>query len=159
MAFDSAGGYSAIWESLQQHAQEMGQYPITSFIGYGALSRLQNGMIRACVQTVADDITREWIKIEGGDGTAPEAVQALEDAVNDKYHLKDLIHKAAATVGYMGGAFIFIDTGAEGADLELPLQDFEPQCRDVAEYGSVLRPCRSCQRNPGRLQLRQSAEG
>ena len=51
-----------------------------------------------------------------------EAVQALEDAVNDKYHLKDLIHKAAATVGYMGGAFIFIDTGAEGADLELPLR-------------------------------------
>ena len=104
MAFDSAGGYSAIWESLQQHAQEMGQFPVTSFIGYGALQQIaQNGMIRACVQTVADDITREWIKIEGGDGTAPEAVQALEDAVNDKYHLKDLIHKAAATVGYMIG--------------------------------------------------------
>ena len=123
MAFDSVGGYSAIWESLQQHAQEMGQYPITSFIGYGALQQIaQNGMIRACVQTVADDITREWIRIEGGDGTAPEAVQALEDAVNDKYHLKDLIHKAASTVGFMGGAFIFIDTGAEGADLELPLR-------------------------------------
>lgn len=60
MAFDSVGGYSAIWESLQQHAQEMGQYPITSFIGYGALQQIaQNGMIRACVQTVADDITRE----------------------------------------------------------------------------------------------------
>lgn len=101
----------------------MGQYPITSFIGYGALQQIaQNGMIRACVQTVADDITREWIKIEGGDGTAPEAVQALEDAVNDKYHLKDLIHKTASTVGFMGGAFIFIDTGVEGADLELPLR-------------------------------------
>ena len=123
MAFDSAGGYSTIYESLQQHAGDMGQYPITSFIGYGALQQIaQNGMIRACVQTVADDITREWIRIEGGDGTAPEAVQALEDAVNDKYHLKDLIHKAASTVGFMGGAFIFIDTGAEGADLELPLR-------------------------------------
>ena len=123
MAFDSAGGYSAIWESLQQHACDMGQYPITSFIGYGALQQIaQNGMIRACVQTVADDITREWIRIEGGDGTAPEAVQALKDAVNDRYHLKDLIHQAASTVGFMGGAFIFIDTGAEGADLELPLR-------------------------------------
>lgn len=49
-------------------------------------------------------------------------MQALEDAVNDKYHLKDLIHKAASTVGFMGGAFIFIDTGVEGADLELPLR-------------------------------------
>ena len=62
MAFDSAGGYSTIYESLQQHAGDMGQSPITSFIGYGALQQIaQNGMIRACIQTVADDITREWI--------------------------------------------------------------------------------------------------
>ena len=76
MAFDAAGGYSTIFESLQQHAYDMGQFPVTSFIGYGALQQIaQNGMIRACVQTVADDITREWIRIEGGDGTAPEVVQ------------------------------------------------------------------------------------
>lgn len=123
MAFDSAGGYSTIYESLQQHAGDMGQYPITSFIGYGALQQIaQNGMIRACVQTVADDITREWIKLEGGDDTDPEAVQAIGDALDQKYHLKEIFHTAAATVGYMGGAFIFIDTGAEGEDLALPLR-------------------------------------
>ena len=123
MAFDSAGGYSTIYESLQQHAGDMGQYPITSFIGYGALQQIaQNGMIRACVQTVADDITREWIKLEGGDDTDPEAVQAISDALDQKYHLKEIFHTAAATVGYMGGAFIFIDTGAEGEDLSLPLR-------------------------------------
>ena len=76
MAFDSAGGYSTIYESLQQHAGDMGQYPITSFIGYGALQQIaQNGMIRACIQTVADDITREWITVKGGDDTDPEDVQ------------------------------------------------------------------------------------
>ena len=123
MAFDSAGGYSTIYESLQQHAGDMGQYPITSFIGYGALQQIaQNGMIRACIQTVADDITREWITVKGGDDTAPEDVQHLEDLLNQKYHLKDLFHSAAATMGYMGGAFIFIDTGAEGEDLALPLR-------------------------------------
>ncbi len=46
-AFDAVGGYSAIYESfLQQIAQQ--------------------GMIRACIQTVADDMTRKWIKIKGG---------------------------------------------------------------------------------------------
>ena len=123
MAFDSAGGYSTIYESLQQHAGDMGQYPITSFIGYGALQQIaQNGMIRACIQTVADDITREWIEVKGGDDTPQEDVHRLEDLLESKYHLKELFHSVAATVGYMGGAFIFIDTGAEGEDLSLPLR-------------------------------------
>ena len=123
MAFDSAGGYSTIFESLQQHAYDMGQFPVTSFIGYGALQQIaQNGMIRACVQTVADDITREWIEVKGGDGTPQEDVRRLEDLLESKYHLKELFHSVAATVGYMGGAFIFIDTGAEGEDLALPLR-------------------------------------
>ena len=123
MAFDAAGGYSTIFESLQQHAYDMGQFPVTSFIGYGALQQIaQNGMIRACVQTVADDITREWIEVKGGDGTPQEDVCRLEDLLESKYHLKELFHSVAATVGYMGGAFIFIDTGAEGEDLSLPLR-------------------------------------
>ena len=123
MAFDAAGGYSTIFESLQQHAYDMGQFPVTSFIGYGALQQIaQNGMIRACVQTVADDITREWIEVKGGDDTPQEDVHRLEDLLESKYHLKELFHSVAATVGYMGGAFIFIDTGAEGEDLSLPLR-------------------------------------
>ena len=123
MAFDAAGGFSAIFDSLQQHAADMGQFPVTSFIGYGALQQIaQNGMIRACIQTVADDITREWITLKGGDDTAPEDVQKIADALDQKYHLKDLIHSAASTVGFMGGAFIFVDTGVEGEDLTLPLK-------------------------------------
>ena len=64
MAFDSAGGFNAIYESMTLHAAELGQYPITSFVGYGVLQQIaQNGMIRACIQTVADDVSRRWITL------------------------------------------------------------------------------------------------
>lgn len=122
MAFDAAGGYDAIYYSLQEHAGDLGQFPLTSFLGYGTLQQIaQNGMIRACVQTVADDMTREWIKITGGDNTTPEAVGQIEDACENRYRLKKVFHEAIEKIGYMGGAFIFIDTGAQGKDLALPL--------------------------------------
>ena len=119
-AFGAMGGFSAIYDSLQQHAFEMGQFPITSFIGYGALQQIaQNGMIRACVQTVADDITRKWIDVTGGDDRA-ETVAKLQDVQEVKYKLREVFHEAATMTGYMGGAFVFIDTGSE--DLHLPLR-------------------------------------
>ena len=75
------GLYSTIYKSLQQHGYELGQYPTTSFIGYGALQQIaQNGMIRACVQTVSDDITREWIQITGSDdGEKVDELQKLQE--------------------------------------------------------------------------------
>lgn len=111
------GLYSTIYKSLQQHGYELGQYPTTSFIGYGALQQIaQNGMIRACVQTVADDITREWITITGDDAEAVEEIQTLQEK---KYHLRTLFHEAATLTGYMGGAFIYVDTGTENPELPL----------------------------------------
>ena len=92
-ALSDAGFYGAIHRSLQQHGYELGQYPVTSFVGYGALQQIaQNGMIRACVQTVADDITREWITITGDDAEAVEEIQTLQEK---KYHLRTLFHEAA----------------------------------------------------------------
>ena len=123
LAFDSAGGYDAIYQSLNQHAFDLGQFPVTSFIGYGALQQIaQNGMIRACVQTVADDVTRKWIEfIETDSLEEPELLTRLQNLQAKKFKLQDLFHEACLTTGFMGGAFIFIDTGAEGSDLELPL--------------------------------------
>lgn len=121
LAFDSIGGYDAIYGSLTQHASDLGQYPVTSFIGYGALQQIaQNGMIRACVQTVADDITREWIQVTGGDDSDPEVISELQDLQESKYHLRKLFNSASATTGYMGGAFVFIDTGKDEVQ-HLPL--------------------------------------
>ena len=116
------GLYSTIYKSLQQHGYELGQYPTTSFIGYGALQQIaQNGMIRACVQTVSDDITREWIQITGSDDG--EKVDELQKLQEKKYHLRGLFNEAATITGYMGGAFIFIDTGEEKTELPLRIND------------------------------------
>ena len=122
-AFNSMGGFDMIFSSLQQHAFDMGQYPVTSFVGYGALQQIaQNGMIRACVQTVADDVTREWITVTGGDNSGARA-EELQDAQETEYHLRELFHEAATLTGYMGGAFIFIDTGSDKLDLPLAINE------------------------------------
>lgn len=127
MAFDSVGGFSAIYESLTQHAFDLGQYPITSFVGYGVLQQIaQQGLIRACIQTVSDDVSRKWIKIEGAEDS--EKLEQLTNLLKD-YHIKDLFHKAVTTTGYMGGAFIFIDTGEEDTTLPLAINDLSAELR------------------------------
>lgn len=122
LAFDDAGGYDALFQSLSEHSAELGQLPASGFLGYGMLQQIaQNGMIRAAIQTIVDDMTAKWIKVRGGDNSDKEAVQALEDAAENRYHLRSTFHEAFLTTGFMGGALIFIDTGAEGKELELPL--------------------------------------
>ena len=120
-AFDSAGGFDCIFQSLTSHAYEMGQYPITSFVGYGALQQIaQQGMIRACIQTVADDCTRIWIEIKGGEDSDPDHINELQDLIDNKYQLREVFNKAFAICGYMGGAQIFIKN-SRAEDLTLPL--------------------------------------
>ncbi len=121
MVFDDIGGFNAIAMSLQQHASDMGQYPLTSFIGYGALQQIaQNGMIRACIQTVADDMTRNWIEISQSENEQFKNID-FNYICENKYKLRSLFNRVFSTVGYMGGCFVYIDTGAENEDLTLPL--------------------------------------
>ncbi len=121
LAFDAIGGFNSMRASLNNHTHALGQMPVTAFMGYGALQAVaQNGMIRACVQTVADDVTKKWIEIVGGEEEDKERVTKLTDLVK-RYNLQRVFHDAIATVGYFGGAFIFIDTGASDDDLILPL--------------------------------------
>ena len=118
-------GMDSVVGPLTQHAIEMGQFPVTAFVGYGALQQIaQNGMIRNCIKTVADDITREWIKITGGDDTPPEKIAKLQEAQETQYRLRALFNDAICKVGFMGGAFIFIRTEPKDepdVDLTLPL--------------------------------------
>ena len=80
-AFSDNVGMDAIFETLAGHAVDMGQFPYTSFVGYGVLQQIaQNGMIRNCIKTVADDITRSWITIKGGEETPPEKIAELQNA-------------------------------------------------------------------------------
>ena len=123
-AFDFSGGYSAIFGSLTQHGFDMGQYPLTSFIGYGVLQQIaQQGLIRACIQTVADDMTRMWIELKGGDDTDGDKLNHLKDLIDNKYHLREVFHRAFVTTGYMGGAFVYVKTQSEQINLPLTYND------------------------------------
>lgn len=126
MAFDHAGGFGAIFGSLQQHAFEMGQYPLTSFVGYGALQQIaQSGMIRSCIQTVADDMTRKWIELKGDCDS--EKLNHLSDILENKYQLSRVFNSAFSKCGYMGGSFVFIDTGADNLSLPLAINDMSAE--------------------------------
>lgn len=120
-------GMDSVFQSLTQHAYDLGQFPMQTFVGYGVLQQIaQNGMIRNCIKTVADDCTREWITIKGGEDTPVERVEELQDLQDRKYKLQQIFNDAITKVGFMGGAFIFIRTSpnpSEGEpDLTLPLR-------------------------------------
>lgn len=132
-----SGLYGAIFRSLQQHGAEMGQLPMTAFVGYGTLQQIaQNGMVRACVQTVADDITREWIKVIGSKD--PERNEVLQGLQETKYRLRKVFHEASTLTGYMGGAFIYIDTGTDKPELPLIVSDKSAELQEGARLRFVV---------------------
>lgn len=144
LAMDSAlkkgCAFDSFADTLSGHSYENGQFPMTSFIGYGALQQIaQNGMIRNCIKTVADDVTREWITIKGGDDTPHEKIERLQKVQETRWHLREIFNQAVAKVGFMGGAFIHIrtetDTGEE-PDLSLPLR-INNDCAELEKDSSL----------------------
>jgi phage-related protein (TIGR01555 family) len=132
---DGAGVYSLIQHSLSLGMDGLGG---ERFLGYPFLSGLaQNGLIAACVDTVAGEMTRAWIELtrqgenadRDGNGRDDD-LDLLEDETK-KFDLQNIFQKAAALTGYFGGCLIFIDTGAKGADLLTPL--------DISEKGAELK--------------------
>ncbi|MDR2075718.1 MAG: DUF1073 domain-containing protein [Desulfovibrio sp.] len=120
--------------SLIQHAFQLGQPPMANgFIGYSALSFLkQNGLVSACVETVADDMLREWIELDGGEDGENEGTAAVERAVDD-FRLRQVFREAATLTRYFGGCLIYIDTDAPDT-LALPL--------DISDKSAELGPGR-----------------
>ncbi|MDE1010002.1 MAG: DUF1073 domain-containing protein [Paraburkholderia fungorum] len=83
------------------------------FIGYAALSLLaQHPLIRALVETLADEMTRKWIEFVGQGSKESDAkrVQLLDQATQ-KFHLKQRFNLAMKNTGYFGGCMLFIDMG------------------------------------------------
>ncbi|MDR1921110.1 MAG: DUF1073 domain-containing protein [Candidatus Adiutrix sp.] len=124
-ALETSGAYS-----LMQQASRMGlgYGPGCGgqFMGYAALSALpQDGLVSACVETVADDLTRAWIELNRAgdthiDETEAEALTALKGDLK-KFRLREVFHRAASLTGWFGGCLIFIDAGAVGEALREPL--------------------------------------
>ena len=129
LANDSACTYA--W-NLLSHSMELGQMPTTaSFLGYPALQDIsQNGLIRACIETVADDMTRDFGKIKSEEPDKAEIVMAMNNAL-EQFRVQDVLHEVAEKVGYFGGCLVYIDTGANDAELQTPL--------NMGEYSNELR--------------------
>ena len=123
-ALEDAGFYS-----LVQHGLDMGVYgSMANFMGYAALQNIaQNGLIRACVETVTDDMTRNWIELtRTGDNADADSNGADDriDAINEEFErleLRKVMHEACALTGYYGGCLLYLDTGASGEYLKNPL--------------------------------------
>jgi len=157
VACDSQLEQSGVY-TLLQHSFALGQMPQAQFMGYGTLQQIaQNGLIRACVETTVDDMTRNWIEL-AREGEAEktehqeylesmglvdtEAEAAAEDmlaqlnAEIERLGLQKALHDACALVGYMGGALVFIDTGE--TDPELLKQPL-----NMSEHSAELQSGRS----------------
>ena len=85
----------------------------SSFIGYGMLSNLtQEALIRAGVETIADDMTRKQPELyydDDGDGK-----EDLINTINSEmfhYKIKSTINDAMQKDGYFGGCLVYIDVG------------------------------------------------
>lgn len=88
------------------------------FIGYGRLQALsQDALIRLMILTRTDEMLRRWIEFKDED---TERIKAVEEFI-DEIGLRRTLQKAVSTMGFMGGCYIFIDTGAEDEDLLQPL--------------------------------------
>ena len=140
LAMDSALAADGGVYSLLQHGLQMGMGVFPQFMGYGALQNIaQNGLVRACVGTVADDMTREWIELrrEGeGTGQADDLLPRLS-AKLEQLRAQEVFHEAAELAGYEGGALVFLDTGTTGNDLKEPL-NISPHSGELSP-GKALR--------------------
>ncbi len=101
---------------LLQHALDLGLGAAEiapQFPGYAYLSGLaQNPLIRAGIETTADEMTRRWIKLTLRGGGEPDAGRAAAlSALMDAFDLQGLINRAAAMTDYFGGCLVYIDTG------------------------------------------------
>lgn len=96
-----------------------------SFVGYGFLSNLaQEGLIRAGVETIADDMTRKPIEMyyddEGGE-KEEELITKLKGEMV-KFKVRDRMNTGLLKDGYFGGCLIYIDVGdLEDDEAEEPL--------------------------------------
>lgn len=111
LAMDAALDQSGVYDLLQ-HQFQMGisvGAGTPGFMGYAFLSTLtQNGLIRAGVETVADEMTRKWVELKGSEAEDDTKIKQLNEDM-DKFGLQTVFNKAAAQVGYFGGCLVYID--------------------------------------------------
>ena len=132
--------------SLLQHSIELGTYNggIGSFLGYGALQNIaQNGLIRACIETVADDMTRKWIEVKATDSTRDDDDDKL-DRIQDEFsrlNVREVMHTVSEMAGYYGGCLVYIETRAMAPNLLDPLSPslYSVEAKDGSHWLKAIR--------------------
>lgn len=104
------------------------------FIGYASCANLaQDGLIRLGVETLADEMTREWGRLTGPDGPERERLETMLEGLR----ARQAFHDAASACGYFGVAYLFIDTGAR--DPEELMTPLTPSAAKLGGAGGIRR--------------------
>jgi phage-related protein (TIGR01555 family) len=113
-----------------------------TFLGYAYLSTLaQRAEYRAIVETIAGEMTREWIEFKStGDEDKSEKISQLRTACSERFKLRELFRKAAIDDGNFGRGHIYIDVDrAADGDHRDCLQTSIGNGRDAASTSKVSR--------------------
>ena len=115
------------YHSLISHAMGLGmglEEIAPQFLGYPYLAGLsQNGIIRAGVTTVAEEMTKYWIELKRGGQSVDgdEKIKVLMTALDD-FNIQGIFNEAAQKCDFDGGCLVYIDTGEEDLEaLQQPL--------------------------------------
>lgn len=92
--------------------QEWASMAVPRFIGYPMLSAIaQDPLIRAGIETIADDMTRKFIEIISiGDNDVSEKISIIEQELK-RYKVSSIFNHAQSLNGFMGGCLVYIDVG------------------------------------------------
>lgn len=93
-------------------SDEWRQLAMPKFLGYPLLSNIaQDPLIRAGIETIADDMTRKFINLTSkGDIDLSAKISDLESDLQ-KFRVKSIFNQAISMCGYQGGCLVYIDVG------------------------------------------------
>lgn len=96
----------------------------SNFLGYPFLQSLsQNPLISAGVETIADEMTKKFIKLIYTGNEDKNSVLNFEDKLKElesslrKFRVAKFFRKSAENIGYYGGCLVFIDTGVREPEI------------------------------------------
>ena len=115
------GHIMAMDSMCQQMAGYAGLEPqfYSGFLGYQTLAQMaQSSEYRAVAETTAEEMTREWGKVKGGEN--PEKLEQIEEAF-EQLNVRDLMRKHIETDHLYGGSQLFIRIKGQEEKTELPL--------------------------------------
>ena len=111
---------------LSGFRNELNTCGVPMFAGYGLLSSIsQEALVRAGVETIADEMTRKFVKfrydVDDGREDHEKELSELEEE-SEKYKIKERFNEAAQKDGYFGGCLVYIDVGElDNEEAEEPL--------------------------------------